>query len=109
MTLSIEDFADAYLQGEPFDDRLCELALAIWDHTIDELPSLAGPNCLDIAPMDICTDLEIPAGSYWVEALAAVLDAATEINGTDRLASLQASLVELGLKTPAVAEREAKA
>ena len=107
--LSTEDFIDSFLQGEPFDDHLCELGLAIWDHTIDELPSLAGPNCLNIAPMDICTDLEIPAGSYWFEALATVLDAATEINGTDRLASLQAALAEFGLKTPAVAEQEAGA
>lgn len=107
MTLSPADFIDSFLQGEPFDDHLCELGLAIWDHYIAELPSLAGPNCLEIAPQDVAVDLELPIGSFMVEALAAVLDAASEINGTNRLALLQAALGEFGLKTPAVAEQEA--
>ena len=84
----VETFVESVIadrSGDSLTDDQCELAIHAWDTAIYD----AGIGRPDIAPWNICEDLDLPRGSNWHEALAAAMDVCDAINGNDRLHLLQ--------------------
>ena len=77
------------------EDDCIEALLLSWDEAVDGLPSVA-PGGFHIAPGECCDEVGLPAGSFWVEVLASVMDQSTWFTGTERLRMLRESLKAFG-------------
>ena len=99
--ISLDDFLEGVIadlrngnNGGSLSDEMCEAGARLWDDTL-EVINQASSLC--IANSGYCADLDLPQGSTSVECLAAALDAAIQINGTNHLSTISHLIDENGL------------
>jgi len=92
----IEGFADNVLLDQSAAAELesfCEIQLKLIKSGF-----ITSINQLDIAPGELCTELDVPTGSTWAELLAHVCDEAPAIAGTNHLEHLVATAAAHNIK-----------
>jgi len=95
VTISLSDFVEEVIADRNgLTEEQLQQGIDLWDEAIESMSQAAQ---LMIAPAVYCSELDLPQGSYWVEVLAAALDAVPDINGTDHLRLLQQEIEECGL------------
>ena len=97
MTPTIQDFVDGFIADRnALTVEQCKFAVEAWDETRQAIDNATS---LSIAPSDYCNEVDLPGGSTWVEVLAAAMDGAPGINGTDHLRLLQLVMKQAELAT----------